>query len=231
MPWSGNARTAEPAPLLDIDHVLGGRQAHAAVFLRPGRREPALVAKRVVPVRDLVEERALLAHVTQMRRTVRVDPGAKVAPELLVGDLVPVVRHHDDVLEHRFALLDEGAHRLLGVLVLGHLDGQVLLEAVAVLEPHGLDGVDRALGELERRRALLRDLVRELHRRRHQLLERNAVLDDPAAIELGGRHTIAGQHHAPRQRHAASGASCGARRPSGRYRSRASRTPRSRRRG
>src|SRR5687768_6032620 len=43
-----NARTAETAPFLDIDHVLGGRQAHAAILDRPDWRQPALFVQRMI---------------------------------------------------------------------------------------------------------------------------------------------------------------------------------------
>src|SRR5258708_5584816 len=90
----GDPRTAQPPPLLDIYNVLARRQAHAAVLPRPGRRQPALFCERVVPVRDLVEQRPLLAHVAQTRRTVRLDPGPELVPEILVCQLVAVRRHH-----------------------------------------------------------------------------------------------------------------------------------------
>ena len=52
------------------------------------------------------------------------------------------------VTEDGLALLQEGGRRLLGVRVLGELGCHALLLAVAVAQAHGLDGVERLLGDL-----------------------------------------------------------------------------------
>src|SRR5581483_5230024 len=62
------------------------------------RGEPAFGGERAVPVRDLVEDRPLLAHIAQPLRTVLFHPGTEEAAEFLVSQRIPVRRrpgrHH-----------------------------------------------------------------------------------------------------------------------------------------
>src|SRR5882672_2110655 len=95
----GNAGTTETPPFLDVDHVLARRETHAAILLRPGWSQPAFRSQRAIPVCDLVEQRALLAHVAQTARAVVIHPCAEGGPELFVGTIVPVDYHQDASLK------------------------------------------------------------------------------------------------------------------------------------
>src|SRR5208283_2075174 len=67
-------------------------------------------------------------------------------------------------LEHRLALLDEGAARLLRVLGLRQEYRDALFEAIAVARRHIHRRVHRLLGVAHADRAFRRDLLRQLHR-------------------------------------------------------------------
>ena len=94
------ARAAQPAPLLDIDHVLGRiRPMPPCSTGQVGESQP-FFDQRVIPVRDLVEQRPLLAHVAQFAADN--SPSTQIAenrPEFLVRQRVPVHGHQFDVLE------------------------------------------------------------------------------------------------------------------------------------
>ena len=73
-PLRRQVRRADPRQLLGHDDLLVERRAHAAVLLRPVRRDPALARQRVVPRHQLVGRRAVGAP-AQRHRQVGLEPG------------------------------------------------------------------------------------------------------------------------------------------------------------
>src|SRR5215471_3869128 len=71
-------------------------------------------------------------------------------------------RYARSIAEHGPAFLQEGGCGFLGVRVLGELRCQILLVAIAVAQAHVFDGVERSLGQPDGRRALGRNLAREV---------------------------------------------------------------------
>ena len=74
---------------LDPCNQLVGRQPHAAMYLGPGRRDPALPGQREIPLADLAPARAV-RQVAQLLRIALLQEGAHHAPELGLGHGSPV---------------------------------------------------------------------------------------------------------------------------------------------
>src|SRR5688500_6524742 len=132
----------------------------------------------------------------------RAMPSPNPAPAPVTIAIFPssLIRSSLSALEHRLALLDERALRLLRILGLRKLDRNVLLDAVTVGEREVLDGIERLLQHSHRERALAGDLAREFRRFGHQLARRNARLQRTEPVEFRRRDPAAGQEKHPRLR-------------------------------
>ena len=98
--------------LFEVDQQLGWRQAHAAVFDRPRRRDPALGGQAKIPVLVLGPAQPPRREALG-KRVVGFEVVADQRPECVVGERVPVLGLRDAVTEfgrggHQRVLVESG---------------------------------------------------------------------------------------------------------------------------
>ncbi len=94
-PEQGNAMIVQPwradaFHLFRHDDLLFGRKAHAAIFARPTRCQPAFIGKSLVP-RPILFQVKSQRRVAQMRRAIRLDPCPDHGTERIVIQRVHVI--------------------------------------------------------------------------------------------------------------------------------------------